>query len=126
MVTVPRTPTGTGEKKGEKFILCEYIRELRKPFSQIAFRLKCIELKETFDYNCETASSAESKNLAKSIPSIIDTLDGFSNDFSLNYLNLTNSNNQEFTMNNETPIIKCRTTAESQESQAQIMIPGTN
>ena len=111
MVTVPRTPTGTGEKKGEKFILCEYIRELRKPFSQIAFRLKCIELKETFDYNCETASSAESKNLAKLIPSIIDTLDGFSNDFSLNYLNLTNSNNQEFTMNNETPIIKCRTTA---------------
>ena len=80
----------------------------------------CIEskFKETFDNNCETASSAEFKNQAKSIPFILeencnvneDTLDDFFNDFCLDYLNSTNSNNQEFSLNNETPIFNFRTT----------------
>ena len=69
VVTLPETPTGTGEKKGKQFTLCEYKMELGKPYSQIVFYL-CIasEFKETFGNSCETASSAEFKNQAKSIP----------------------------------------------------------
>ena len=46
----------------------------------------------------------------------------FINDFSLDYLNPA-TNNQEFTLNNETPIFKSCTTApiNNQENQAQIM-----
>ena len=119
MVTIPGTPTDTGDKKGKQFSLCEYKMELGKPYSQIVLYL-CIEskFKETFDNNCETASSAEFKNQAKSIPFILeengnvneDTLDDFFNDFCLDYLNSTNSNNQEFSLNNETPIFNFRTT----------------
>ena len=107
VVTLPGAPTSKGEKKGKQFTLREYRRELQKPYSQIAF-YRCIvpEFKETIDDNWETASSVEFKNPTKSISSILDTLDGSFNDFSLNYLNLTNSNNQEFTLNNETPIFK--------------------
>ena len=73
VVTLPETPTGTGEKKGKQFTLCEYKMELGKPYSQILFYL-CIEseFKEAFDNNCEIASSAEFKNQAKSIPSILE------------------------------------------------------
>ena len=90
--------------------------ELGKPYSQIVFYL-CIasEFKETFENNCETASSAEFKNQAKSIPSILENPNGnvnddalddfFNNNFSLDYLNPA-INNQEFTLNNETPIFK--------------------
>ena len=109
MVTIPGTPTDTGDKKGKQFTLCEHKMELGKPYSQIVLYL-CIEskFKETFDNNCETASSAEFKNQAKSIPFILeengnvneDTLDDFFNDFCLDYLNSTNSNNQEFSLNN--------------------------
>ena len=109
MVTLPGTPTGKGEKKGKQFTLREYRRELQKPYSQIAYRCIVPEFKETIDDNWETASSVEFKNPIKSISSILDALDGSFNDFSLNYLNLTNSNNQEFTLNNEAPIFKSRT-----------------
>ena len=37
VVTLPETPTGTGEKKGKKFTLCEYKMEFGKPYSQIVF-----------------------------------------------------------------------------------------
>ena len=94
VVTLPGTPTGIGDKKGKQFTLCEYKMELGKPYSQIVFYL-CIEseFKETFDKNCETASSAKFKNQAKSIPSIFQensnvndvTLNKFFNDFSLDY-----------------------------------------
>ena len=105
--------------------------ELGKPYSQIVFYL-CIEseFKETFDNNCETLSSAEFKNQAKSIPSILengnvndDTLDDFFNDFSLDYLNPTYSNIQELRLNNKTPNFKSCTTApaSNKENQAQRM-----
>ena len=106
--------------------------ELGKPYSQIVFYL-CIasEFKETFENNCETASSVELKNQAKSIL-ILENANGnvnddalhnfFINDFSLDYLNPA-TNNQEFTLNNETPIFKSCTTApvNNQENQAQTM-----
>ena len=49
-------------------------------------------------------------------------MDDFFNDFSLDYLNPA-TNNQEFTLNKETPIFKFCTTppVNNQESQAQIM-----
>ena len=95
-----------------------YVNTLGKPYSQIVFYL-CIEseFKETFDNNCETAISAQFKNQAKLMSSIPDngnvndeTLDNFFNVFSFDYLNPTNNNNQELTLNNETPIFKSRTT----------------
>ena len=132
MVTLPETPSGTGEKNGKQFRLCEYKMELGKPYSQIVFHL-CIasEFKETFENSCETASSAEFKNKAKSIP-ILENANGnvnddalddfFINDFSLDYLNPA-TNNQEFTLSNKTPIVKSFTTASvnNQENQAEIM-----
>ena len=107
--------------------------ELGKPYPQIVFYL-CIasEFKETFENNCETASSAEFKNQAKSIPSILENPNGnvnddalddfFINDFNLDYLNPA-TKNQEFTLNSETPIFKPCTTVlvNNQENQAQIM-----
>ena len=103
VVTLPDRPTGTGEKKGNQFTLCEYKMELRKPYSEIVFPL-CFasEFIETFENNCETASSAKFKNQANSIPSILENANGnvngdaldnfFINDFSLDYLNpATNS-----------------------------------
>ena len=65
--------------------------ELGKTYSQTVFYL-CVEseFKETFDNNYEVASSAEFKNQAKSVPSILenangnvndDTLDDFFNEF---------------------------------------------
>ena len=132
VIKLPEASTGTGEKKGKQFTLCEYIIELGKPYSQIVFYL-CIasEFKETFENNCETASSVELKNQAKSIL-ILENANGnvnddalhnfFINDFSLDYLNPA-TNNQEFTLNNETPIFKSCTTApvNNQENQAQTM-----
>ena len=49
-------------------------------------------------------------------------MDNFFNDFSLDYLNPA-TNDQEFTLNNETPIFKSRTSSpvNNQENQAQIM-----
>ena len=84
MVTLPETRTATGEKKGKQFTLCEYKMELGKPYPQIVFYL-CIasEFKETFENNCETASSAEFKNQAKSIPSILENPNGNVNDDAL-------------------------------------------
>ena len=80
----------------------------------------CIEseFKETSENNFETTCSIKFKNSAKSSPSIIkndnvndDTWDDFLNDFSLHYLNPTNSNNQEFTLKNKVPIFRYHTTA---------------
>ena len=68
--------------------------ELGKLYSQIVFYL-CIdsEFEKTFDNNCETASTAEFKNHAKSILSIFDNgnVNDDTDDFSLDYLNPTNS-----------------------------------
>ena len=108
--------------------------ELGKPYFQIVFYL-CIasEFKETFEKNCETASSAAFKSQAKSISSIVENANGnvnddalddfFINDFSLDYSNSATNNQSEFTLNNETPIFKSCTTAlvNNQENQAQIM-----
>ena len=88
------------------------------------------EFKETFENNCETASAAEFKNQAKSIP-ILENANGnvnddalddfFINDFSLDYLNPA-TNNQEPTQNNETSVFKSCTNApvNNQENQGQI------
>ena len=105
--------------------------ELGKPYSQITFYL-CIEsnFKKTFDNNCETPSFAACKNQAKLTFSILEngsvndeTLDNYFNDFNLDYLNPTDSNNQEFTLNNEIPFFLSRTTVlvNDQENQAQLM-----
>ena len=105
--------------------------ELGKPYSQITFYL-CIEsdFKKTFDNNCETPSFAACKNQAKLTLSILEngsvndeTLDNYFNDFNLDYLNPTDSNNQEFTLNNEIPFFLSRTTVlvNDQENQAQLM-----
>lgn len=81
-------------KTKRKFTLCEYKIELGKLYSQIVFCL-CIdsEFEKTFDNNCETVSTAEFKNHAKSILSIFDNgnVNDDTDDFSLDYLNPTNS-----------------------------------
>lgn len=77
-------------KTKRKFTLCEYKIELGKLYSQIVLCV-CIdsEFEKTFDNNCETASTAEFKNHAKSILSIFDNgnVNDDTDDFSLDYLN---------------------------------------